>query len=179
MSLSVGVLADTLRTEADAYRLLERMRWAGRPVCPHCGSARRHYFLTPKNGTSRKTRTGSVSERRVWKCSDCRKQFSVLTGTIFQGSKIPLRTWICVIFEMTACREGVAARDIERRYGLTAKSAWSMVGRITDAARRLPGTVLRQVTAHDAKAARPRDQRARVVRPAPRAIHSIHLQAAW
>ena len=79
-------LADRLRTEADAYELLEEMRWGDQPVCPHCGSVRKHYFLTPANGTSRKTRTGAASERRVWKCADCRKQFTVLVGTIFHGT---------------------------------------------------------------------------------------------
>ena len=72
-SLSVVRLADELRTEADAYLFLEDVRWGDRPVCPHCGSVRRHYFLKPSNGTSRKTRTGSESQRRVWKCADCRK----------------------------------------------------------------------------------------------------------
>ena len=43
-----------------------------------CKSTERHYFLTPKNGTSRKTRTGKPTQRRVWKCAACRKQFSVL-----------------------------------------------------------------------------------------------------
>jgi transposase-like protein len=57
---------------------------------PHCGSVRKPCFLKPSNG---KTRTGSMSERRVWKCADCRKQFSVLTGTIFHGTKIPVRKW--------------------------------------------------------------------------------------
>jgi DNA-directed RNA polymerase subunit RPC12/RpoP len=58
------------------------LRWGDRPFCPHCGSVRKPYFLNPENGASRKTRTGSASQRRVWKCADCRKQFSVLTGTI-------------------------------------------------------------------------------------------------
>src|SRR5688572_24082859 len=92
--LTLASIADELRTEGDAYEFLEQLRWNGTPICPHCGSVRKHYFLTPKNGSSRKTRTGTRSERRVWKCGDCRKQFSVLTGTIFHGTKIPVRTWV-------------------------------------------------------------------------------------
>jgi len=138
MALSIPQLATKLQTEADAYRLLEDLRWGDRPVCPHCGSVRKHYFLTPTNGTARKTRTGSLSQRRVWKCADCRKQFSVLTGTIFHGSKIPARTWVFVVFEMASSKNGVSAREIERKYDLTPKTAWFMLHRIREAMKREP-----------------------------------------
>ncbi len=92
------------------------------------------YFLAPKDGTTgRKTRTGSNSQRRVWKCADCRKQFSVLTGTIFHGTKISIRTWLFVVLEMCASKNGVSAREIERKYDLTPKSAWFMLHRIREA----------------------------------------------
>jgi transposase-like protein len=138
MSLSILDLADKLRTEADAYAFLEELRWGDQPVCPHCGSVRKHYFLNPANGTARKTRTGSASQRRVWKCADCRKQFSVLTGTIFHGTKIPVRTWVFVVFEMASSKNGVSAREIERKYNLTPKSAWFMLHRIREAMKREP-----------------------------------------
>jgi transposase-like protein len=138
MSLTVLKLADKLRTEADAYEFLEDLRWGDKPVCPHCGSVRKPYFLTPANGESRKTRTGSESQRRVWKCADCRKQFSVLTGTIFHGTKIPVRTWVFVVFEMASSKNGVSAREIERKYDLTPKSAWYMLHRIREAMKREP-----------------------------------------
>jgi transposase-like protein len=131
-------LAQQIPTEAAAYEFLEDLRWNGQPVCPHCGSVRKHYFLTPKNGTSRKTRTGADSERRVWKCADCRKQFSVLTNTIFHGTKIPVRMWVLVVFEMCASKNGVAAREIERKYGLTPKTSWHMLHRIREAMKREP-----------------------------------------
>jgi transposase-like protein len=133
MSMTVLQLADRLRTEADAYLLLEDLRWHGRPICPHCGSVGEHYFLKPSNGSSRKTRTGAASERRVWKCRDCRKQFSVLTGTIFHGTKIPIRTWLMVIFDASATKNGISAREIERRYGVTPRTAWHLMHRLREA----------------------------------------------
>jgi transposase-like protein len=136
--VSVMALADELRTEGDAYRFLEELRWDGKPICPHCGNVRKHYFLKPADGSSRKTRTGAKSERRVWKCADCRKQFSVLTGTVFHGSKIPVRKWIFVVYEMCASKNGVSAREIERKYDLTAKSAWFMLHRIREAMKQDP-----------------------------------------
>ena len=142
--ISVISLATKIATEADAYAFLESLRWGGTPVCPHCGESERVYFLTPKNGTSRATRTGSASQRRVWKCGNrggenpCGKQFSVLTGTIFHGTKIPVRTWLFVIFEMCSSKNGVSAREIERKYDLTAKSAWFLTHRIREAMKREP-----------------------------------------
>jgi transposase-like protein len=136
--LTITDLADKLRTEADAYKFLEDLRWNGEPVCPHCGSVEQHYFLTPKDGSTRKTRTGSESQRRVWKCRSCRKQFSVLTGTIFHGTKVPVRTWVFVVFEMASSKNGVAAKEIERKYGLAPKTAWFMMHRIREAMKREP-----------------------------------------
>jgi transposase-like protein len=131
--ITIGSLATKITSEADAYAFMEALRWPEQPVCPHCGSINDHYFLTPKAPEGRKTRTGSVSERRVWKCKDCRKQFSVLTGTIFHGSKVPLRTWLFVVFEMAANKNGLAAREIERKYGVSPKTAWFMAHRIREA----------------------------------------------
>lgn len=145
MDLSVIALANKIQTEADAYRLLEELRWNGKPVCPHCGSERA-YFLNPKNGKNRKTRTGAVSQRRVWKCGACRKQYSVLTNTIFHGTKVSLRIWLFVIFEMCANKNGLAAREIERKYSLPPKTAWFMTQRIREAMKRDPLAGLLQGT---------------------------------
>ena len=136
--LSLIKLADQLRTEADAYKYLEQLRWGDRPSCPHCGSVRTPYFLKPSNGSSRKTRTGSASQRRVWKCADCRKQFSVLTGTLLHGTKIDVRKWVLVMFEMAANRNGMSAREIQRKYDITAEAAWFMAHRLREAMRRDP-----------------------------------------
>src|SRR3954469_25552652 len=138
MEVSFPNLALKLRTEADAYAFLEQLRWGDEPRCPHCSSERPPYFLKPSNGASRKTRTGAASERRVGKCAACRKQFSVLTGTIFHGTKIPVRTWLLIVFEMCASKNGVSAREIERKYELTPKSAWFALHRIREAMKKAP-----------------------------------------
>lgn len=131
-TFSIPSLAQSLRTEADAYRFLEDLRWQGTPVCPHC-SATGAYFLTPKNGDSRATRTGAKTERRLWKCKACRKQFSVITNTVMHGTKVPIRTWVFVLLEMVASKNGVAAREIERKYQVTPRTAWHMTCRIREA----------------------------------------------
>ncbi|MBV8980372.1 MAG: IS1595 family transposase [Acidimicrobiia bacterium] len=128
--MTVIEVADRVRTEADAYAFLEQLRWGDSvPACPHCASADT-VLITPKNGHSRKTRTGTMSERRVWRCRSCRRQFSVLTGTIFHGTKVSIRKWVLVIFEMCASKNGVSAREIERKYGVCPRTAWFMMHRI-------------------------------------------------
>lgn len=136
--ISIPKLAN-IKSEADAYLLLEKLRWDGAPeACPKCGTEGRCYFLNPANGASRTTRTGSVSERRVWKCGHCKKQFSVLTDTIFHGTKISIKTWLMVIFEMCSSKNSVSAHEIARKYEITPESAWHLVHRIREAMKREP-----------------------------------------
>jgi transposase-like protein len=137
---SIPKLASMVQTEADAYLLLEDLRWGGAPdTCPQCGGMERCYFLQPKDGTQgRKTRTGANTQRRVWKCGHCRKQFSVLTGTIFHGSKISVKTWLLVIFEVCASKNSVSAWEISRKYEITNESAWHMLHRIREAMKMEP-----------------------------------------
>jgi transposase-like protein len=86
----------------------------------------------------------------VWKCAKCRKQFSVTTGTIFHGSKVPLQTWLFVFFEMCANKNGLAAREVERRYGVAPKTAWFMTQRIREAmANRAPGAMIGTIVADE------------------------------
>lgn len=141
--LSIISLMERIPTEADAYKFLEDLRWgedrAGQR-CPKCESDRKFYFIKPStgDGTTRKTNRGTATQRRRWKCADCRHQFSVLTGTVFHGTKISVRKWLFVIFEMCSAKNGISAREIERKYDLTAKSAWFMTHRIREAMKREP-----------------------------------------
>jgi transposase-like protein len=66
-----------------------------------------------------------------------------MTGTIFHGSKIALRIWLFVLFEMCANKNGMAAREIERKYGLSPKSSWFMAHRIREAMKaKAPGSMV-------------------------------------
>ena len=171
--ITLPSLAKRLATEADAYLFMESLRWGAENEnlrCPHCGGEKA-YFLKPADGTARKTRTGSASQRRVWKCATCRKQFSVLTGTCFHGTKVPLQTWLMVIFEMCASKNGVSCREIERKYSLSPKTAWFVLHRIREAMKDDGLTMFRGIVIADEtliggkyrnmhKSKRPKDQRA-------------------
>lgn len=148
---TVMSLAKTIKTEADAYRYLEGLRWPDGPVCFHCGNTGKHYFLKPRaESGKRTTRTGAETERRVWKCAKCRRQFSVITGTVFHGTKVPLHTWLMVVFEMCANKNGIAAREIERKYGVAPKTAWFMTHRLREAMKnRAPERLISGVVVSD------------------------------
>ena len=142
--MSIISIASKITNEDEAYRHLEELRWGkdrSGQVCPHCGEMRKFYFLTPKEGGSRRTGSAeraSKSARRLWKCADCRLQFSVTTGTIFHASHVSLRVWLMVIFEMCANKNGLAAREVERKYDLTPKTAWFVLHRIREAMKKEP-----------------------------------------
>lgn len=135
--LNLSKIAKRYSDEEEAYRLVERIRWPNGPICPHCGVIGNAYYLEPKEG-NRKTRTGKTTYRRVWKCGDCRKQFSVLVGTIFEDSRIPLSKWLLAIHMMCAAKNGVSALELQRTLGIAYRSAWFMAHRIRYAMARPP-----------------------------------------
>jgi transposase-like protein len=115
--------------EGDAYRHLEDLRWGTTPRCSHCAGTD-VYLIPPANGVSRKSAARTMSERRVWKCRDCKRQFSVLTGTMMHATKVPVRTWVLVTFDMCADKNGMSAHEVSRKYGVAPRTAWHMLHRI-------------------------------------------------
>ena len=123
-----------LSSEAAAYEFLERLRWGDGPppVCPQCGTAGRTFYLRPADG-GRSTRTGAPTARRLWKCGACRRQFSVLTGTLLQGTKVSLLTWVAVIAQVLA-EPTTTPGQLADRFGVTPETARNMRDRLARAA---------------------------------------------
>ena len=120
-----------LMTEAGARAMLERIRWPNGLACLECGSmnvgrveAKGKVYTRP-DGSER-----VVPARHLYKCRDCKKQFSVTKGTAFEDSKIPLTVWITVMYRMCSSKKGISAYQIMREYGMTYESAWFMCHRI-------------------------------------------------
>lgn len=113
-----------LNDEDEAREMLERIRWPNGTVCPHCGIVGESYRLNGKKDSKKPVRKG------VWKCKGCRKQFTVMVGTIFSGSHIPLRKWLMAIYLLCSSKKGMSAHQLHRMLGVTYKSAWFMVHRI-------------------------------------------------
>jgi transposase-like protein len=108
--------------EAAAYAKLESILWPQGPVCPHCGGINHSGKL---NGKA--TRIG------VWKCYDCRKQFTVKVGTVFEQSHIPLHKWFQATFLMCSSKKGISSHQLSRTLEITVKSAWFMSHRLREA----------------------------------------------
>ena len=128
-TLNLSTIAKRYSDENEAYLFVESLRWPNGTICPHCGIVGEATYLAPKDG-QRITRTGKVSNRRLWQCNECRKQFSVLIGTIFEDSRIPLSKWLLGIHMMCAGKNGVAAIELHRQLGIAERSAWFMAHRI-------------------------------------------------
>src|SRR4051812_30274347 len=102
--ITLSHLAKHYSDEGAAWAFLERLRWPNGPICPHCGGTDAT-FLQPRT-PDRYTRTGHATQRRVWKCADCRKQFSVLIGTVFEDSRIPVSKWLLGMHLLCAGKNG-------------------------------------------------------------------------
>ena len=91
------------------------VRWNGGVGCPYCSNDRAY---------------GLSICRKNWKCSKCRKQFSVRVGTIFEDSKIPLRKWFVATYLLAAHKKGVSSHQLAKDIKISQKSAWYMLQRI-------------------------------------------------
>lgn len=102
-------------TEAKCSQYLALQRWEGVPICPHCNSGGKVYLFS--NGIK-------------YKCGDCRKQFTVRVGTIFEDSKIPLVKWFQAMY-LFACRsKPTSSMQLAKDIGVTQKSAWFLLHRL-------------------------------------------------
>ena len=137
-TLNLSSLSKYLSDEESAYKKLESIRWKNGITCPHCGSVDQSKFMATRNDTERKTRTGKVTYRRVWQCDVCHKQFSVLVGTIFEDSRIPVSKWLIAFYEISADKNGISSHELARKLDITQKSAWFMADRIRRAIARPP-----------------------------------------
>jgi transposase-like protein len=91
-----------------------KMKWPDGAYCPACLAKKPYYLKTQKR----------------WKCRDCRRQFSVKLGTIFEDSPIPLQKWLPAMWLLTNCTNGVSSWEIHRAIGVTQKTAWFMLHRL-------------------------------------------------
>ena len=113
-------MIDTLHTEEDCRQYLEDMRWGGEPVCPHCGSISKHHYKLTQNGTF----------KGLYKCKDCRERFTVLQGTMFEGSHVPLKKWFYAIYIFLSHKKGISSVQLAKDIQVTQKTAWFMLSRI-------------------------------------------------
>ena len=117
----MDITAPRYTNETAAREHLESLMWPEGPFCPHCGSLN----ATRLAGTHH--RAGLVQ------CNDCRQQFTVTVGTVFERSKVPLNKWLLVNHLLVSSKKGMSAHQIARMIGVTYKTAWFMCHRIREA----------------------------------------------
>ena len=96
---------------------LERVRWPHAPACPLCGAL----------NVGRKADGERIGR---WNCHSCHASFNVLSGTIFQKTKIELQKWFLAISLIINAKKSVSSHQLARDLGLNQKTAWYMTMRI-------------------------------------------------
>lgn len=124
-SPEVEALPLACASELAAVEFLETRRWGNTPACVHCGSVG-VYQMTDKATVGR-------NKRYLWRCHDCKKQYTVRVGTIFEDSALPLNKWCLGFWEACACKNGISAMELQRKLQITYKSALFMLHRIRHA----------------------------------------------
>lgn len=126
--------------ELAAVELLESFRWPTTPACLHCGSVSVYKMADAK--------TGERNKRFLWRCHDCKQQYTVRIGTIYEESRIELRHWCYAFWRAATSKKGVSALEIKRHCQISYKSALFLMNRIRFAMasdetgeRKLTGTV--------------------------------------
>lgn len=108
--------------ERAAVEFMENKRWGDTPSCPHCGG------LNPYK--MKDSKTGERQANYRWRCHDCKEQYTVRIGTVFEDSRIPMRHWCYGFFRAATSKKGVSALEIHRHTGVSYKSALFMLQRI-------------------------------------------------
>ena len=116
--------ANVLQNEAAAITWVEARVWPQGPVCPHCGGFDRIGKMAGKA-----TRIG------LYKCYQCRKQFTVKVGTVFEDSHVPMNLWLQAMYLLCSSKKGISSNQLHRTLGVTLKTAWFMSHRIREAMR--------------------------------------------
>jgi transposase-like protein len=108
--------------ELAAVEFFEKQRWGNTPACVHCGSVDAYKMMDAK--------TGERSKRFLWRCRDCKKQFTVRIGTVYEESRIELRHWAYAFWRAATSKKGVSAMEIMRQCQISYKSALFLMNRI-------------------------------------------------
>ncbi len=101
-----------------AFEAAVEFRWPGGNItCPRCEQAKFSFIKT----------------RRIWFCYVCKKQFTVKVGTVMEDSPLGLDKWMCAIWMLANCKNGISSYELAKNLGIRQQSAWFMLHRIREA----------------------------------------------
>ena len=102
-------------TEEDCRAYWIEARWGGKPACARCNS----------------TRVWSERDGFLFECAECGHQTSLTSGTLLEKTRKPLKMWFRAVFEISARRTGISAKDLQRIMGFGSyKTAWSWLHKL-------------------------------------------------
>jgi transposase-like protein len=110
---SLGQFLDWFHTDEDCARYLARLRWSDGFSCQHCGPS-----------------DAWLTKRDLYVCATCGRQTSVIAGTVFEKTRLPLLTWFRAIWMLTSSKSGVSAKELERELGIGYRAAWLMLQKL-------------------------------------------------
>src|SRR5271157_5382128 len=102
----------------NAFNAAVELRWpGGKVLCPRCNGGKHSFIKT----------------RKIWFCYDCKKQFTVKVGTIFEDSPLGLERWMTAVWMIANCKNGISSYELGKALGIRQNSAWFMLHRIREA----------------------------------------------
>jgi transposase-like protein len=125
VDLTLDEIQSRFGTDESARQYLEEIRWLNGVVCPHCKNADQKRIWEIQPNEAAKIRAG------LYQCAECKKQFTVTVGTIFEDSHIPLRKWLVAWYLLCSSKKGISSLQIQRMLGLGSyRTALFMMHRI-------------------------------------------------
>ena len=116
-TISTFQLFEMFPDQETARVYLEGRLWPNGPRCPVCGFGDR---VTARKGG-------------FYRCNQCKEDFTVRTGTIFERSHVPLHKWIYAMYLLVTARKGISSMQLAKKIGITQKSAWIVLHRLREA----------------------------------------------
>lgn len=117
------------RDEEAAHSFLEGIVWPQGSECPHCGVVGTAYKIAAN--PAKRVRYG------LWKCRDCRKQFTCKIGTVFEHARLPLHKALQAAYLLSSSKKGISSNQLARALEISLKAAWFLSHRIREAMREL------------------------------------------
>jgi transposase-like protein len=108
--------------ELTAVEFFEFQRWGDTPCCVKCGSVNVYQM--------KDAATGERSKRYLWRCRDCKEQYTVRIGTVYEESRLPMKHWAYAFWRGATSKKGVSALEIQRHCQISYKSALFLMNRI-------------------------------------------------
>ena len=117
--LSMPEFLERYGREEQCEAALSAARWPKGFVCPACGSTARTSFVR-----------GGL---RYWQCGSCAHQCSLISGTVFEATKLPLTRWFLAMQLITQAKNNVSALELMRQLGVSYRTAWLLKHKLMQA----------------------------------------------